>query len=62
MKLPLPAGDYVLIVKSNVVAGTEYGYVEQAFHSALDTHRNSIFAHRSPPHGASPCSTKPRRA
>jgi TolB protein len=34
--LELPAGDYVLIVKSNVVAGSQYGYVEQAFHVRID--------------------------
>lgn len=30
--LSLPAGDDVIIVHSNLVAGSEYGDVEQTFH------------------------------
>ncbi len=32
IELALPAGDFIIVVHSNVVAGSEYGYVEQAFH------------------------------
>ena len=36
VELTLPAGNYVVIVRSNVVAGTEYGYVEQSFHVRIE--------------------------